>query len=72
VEVKDDVITLTESKIHEGIVPNVQGMGASNAIFLMEKAGLQVRIHGVGKVKKQSLSPGKKYQKGQTVLLTLG
>jgi cell division protein FtsI (penicillin-binding protein 3) len=47
-------------------------MGASSAVYLMEKAGLQVRISGIGKVKKQSLTPGGKYQKGQTVLLTLG
>jgi cell division protein FtsI (penicillin-binding protein 3) len=47
-------------------------MGARSAIFLMENAGLQVRISGIGKVKKQSLTPGGKYQKGQTVLLTLG
>ena len=72
IEVKEDKITLTDSKISEGLVPNVQGMGASNAIFLMENAGLQVRISGMGKVKKQSLTPGGKYRKGQTVLLTLG
>jgi len=72
IEVKEDRITLTDSKISEGLVPNVQGMGASNAIFLMENAGLQVRISGMGKVKKQSLTPGGKYRKGQTVLLTLG
>jgi len=53
-------------------VPNVQGMGARSAVYLMENAGLQVRVTGFGKVKKQSLSPGHKYQKGQTVILTLG
>ncbi len=72
VEVKDEVITLTESRIPEDRVPNVQGMGASDAIYLMEKAGLQVRISGIGKVRKQSLTPGGKYLKGQTILLTLG
>ncbi|MDO8951616.1 MAG: penicillin-binding transpeptidase domain-containing protein [Draconibacterium sp.] len=72
IEVNEDVVTLTNNEIHEGIVPNVKGMGARSAIFLMENAGLQVRISGIGKVKKQSLTPGGKYQKGQTVLLTLG
>jgi len=71
-EINEGIITLTDSKIPEDRVPNVQGMGASNAVFLMENAGLQVRISGIGKVKKQSLTPGAKYQKGQTVLLTLG
>lgn len=68
----EGVVTLSEKKFQEGIVPNVQGMGASNAVFLMENAGLQVRISGIGKVKKQSLTPGGKFRKGQTVLLTLG
>jgi cell division protein FtsI (penicillin-binding protein 3) len=72
IEVDENVVRLTDIKIHDGIVPNVQGMGARNAIYLMENAGLQVRVTGVGKVKKQSLKPGNKYQKGQTVLLTLG
>jgi cell division protein FtsI (penicillin-binding protein 3) len=72
IEVNENVVMLTNNKIREGIVPNVQGMGARSAIFLMENAGLQVRISGIGKVKKQSLTPGGKYQKGQTVLLTLG
>lgn len=72
IEINEDVVTLTNNEIHDGIVPNVQGMGARSAIFLMENAGLQVKISGVGKVKKQSLTPGGKYQKGQTVHLTLG
>jgi cell division protein FtsI (penicillin-binding protein 3) len=72
IEVDEDIIRLTDIKIHDGIVPNVQGMGARSAIYLMENAGLQVRVTGIGKVKKQSLTPGNKYQKGQTVLLTLG
>ena len=71
-ETKDDIVTISDNRIQDGIVPNVQGMGASDAVFLMEKAGLQVKIYGIGKVKKQSLTPGGKYQKGQTILLTLG
>lgn len=72
IEVDEGIVTLTNNEIHDGIVPNVQGMGASSAVYLLESAGLQVRISGVGKVKKQSLNPGAKYQKGQTVHLTLG
>ena len=72
IEVDEDIMRLTEIQLKDGIVPNVQGMGARSAIYLMENAGLQVRVTGIGKVKKQSLTPGNKYQKGQTVLLTLG
>ncbi len=72
VEVKDDKVLLSDTSVPEGLVPNVQGMGASDAVYLMEKAGLRVRISGIGKVKKQSMAPGGRFQKGQTILLTLG
>jgi cell division protein FtsI (penicillin-binding protein 3) len=71
IEVKDDVIELQDEDLPEGKVPDVCGMGASNAIYLLEKAGLQVIIKGVGKVKQQSLSPGATIKPGQTVYLTL-
>ena len=66
-----DKIVLTGNNIEPGLVPDVRGMGASNAIFLMENAGLLVKIKGVGKVKVQSLTPGVKCTPGQTVYLTL-
>lgn len=67
----DDEVVLKDKQITEGVVPDVRGMGASNAVFLMENAGLKVKISGVGKVKKQSLTPGSKYRSGQTVYLAL-
>ncbi len=71
VSTEDDGIVLHEKEISAGIVPDVRGMGASNAIYLMENAGLSVKIKGIGKVKQQSLNPGSKYKPGQTVYLTL-
>lgn len=52
-------------------VPNVIGMGAKDAVFLLEEKGLRVRLVGVGKVRRQSLPQGSHFTKGQTVLLTL-
>ena len=49
-----------------------QGMSVSDAVFILENSGLQVKISGVGKVKKQSLSPGIKFRRGQTIYLTFG
>lgn len=72
VEVKDDKIYLTDNEIVEGTVPNVKGMGATSAVYLLESAGLRVIISGIGRVKKQSLNPGSKFKPGQTVFLTLG
>jgi cell division protein FtsI (penicillin-binding protein 3) len=66
-----DHVVLSENEIPEGRVPDVRGMGASDAVFLMENAGLKVKIKGVGKVKVQSLTPGSNYKTGQTVYLSL-
>jgi cell division protein FtsI (penicillin-binding protein 3) len=71
VEKADTTIKFSENEIAAGKVPDVRGMGASNAVFLMENAGLRVKIKGIGKVKVQSIPPGSNYRIGQTVYLTL-
>lgn len=71
VSVKDSLVVLGDNEIQAGKVPDVKGMGASNAVFLMENAGLKVKIKGIGKVKQQSLMPGSNCRAGQTVYLTL-
>ena len=53
------------------IVPDVKGMGAKDAVFLLESRGLRVRIEGVGRVVSQSLPPHSKYKKGQTIHIKL-
>jgi cell division protein FtsI (penicillin-binding protein 3) len=68
----DEGLVLDEIEIQEGKVPDVRGMGASDAIFILENAGLRVKIKGVGKVKKQSMSPGSGFSRGAYVYLTLG
>ncbi|HKI90350.1 MAG TPA: penicillin-binding transpeptidase domain-containing protein, partial [Draconibacterium sp.] len=65
-------VILSDAQILEGAVPDVSGMSVSDAVFILENSGLQVKISGVGKVKKQSLSPGIKFRRGQTIYLTLG
>lgn len=50
-------------------VPNVVGMGAKDAVYLMERVGLHVQIYGRGKVESQSIQPGVKAARGQTVTL---
>jgi len=71
VMVQDSLLVLSNNEIQTGKVPNVTGMGVSNAIFLLENAGLKVKVKGVGKVKQQSLKAGSNYRTGQTVYLTL-
>lgn len=64
-------VDLKEQKFNKGLVPNVIGMGAKDAVFLLEEKGLRVQLSGVGRVKGQSLQPGSFLRKGQTITLTL-
>ncbi len=71
VKKENDQILLGENEIDPGRVPDVRGMGARNAVYLLENAGLRVKVKGTGKVRQQSLTPGSQFQPGQTVYLTL-
>ena len=65
-------IQVSEKSFTSNIVPNVKGLGLKDAIYLLESNGLQVKIIGIGKVQAQSLSPGTRFNKGNTIVLTLG
>jgi cell division protein FtsI (penicillin-binding protein 3) len=52
-------------------VPNVVGMGAQDAVFALEQAGLRVVMNGRGAVYAQSLTAGTKILRGQTVAIHL-
>lgn len=56
---------------HSIVVPNVVGMGAKDAVYLLEKIGLKVTINGVGHVVRQSIPAGNTIRNGQTVILTM-
>jgi cell division protein FtsI (penicillin-binding protein 3) len=56
----------------KGVVPDVTGLGLRDALFLLEKEGLHVRVQGSGAVQMQSLSPGSAMRKGETIILQLG
>lgn len=64
-------VILQDRKIASGTVPSVVGMGAKDAVYLLESKGLKVRLNGIGKVKNQSIAGGSRLVKGQTIALTL-
>lgn len=64
-------IHLTEKQMDEKLVPNVQGMGLKDALYLLENYGLTVQVKGKGRVRQQSLTPGTTAAKGQTILIEL-
>ena len=67
----ENKIVYSDREIIDNLVPNVFGMGAKDAVFLMEKAGLRVSLNGAGRVTSQSIQPGVKVIRGSTVYLSL-
>ena len=59
------------STLREGLVPLVVGMGAKDAVYLLEQAGLHVTLTGIGRVASQSIPAGHKVVKGQGIWITL-
>lgn len=53
-------------------VPDVKGMGAKDAVFILKKRGLDVSLQGTGEVKLQSIPSGTPITKGQKIKLILG
>ena len=65
--------TIADVEIEEGKVPNVKGMGLTDAIYLLERSGLRVTHSGSGKVKSQSIPAGREIaNKDLTIHLSLG
>ena len=58
-------------EIDEALIPDVIGMGARDALYLLEKSGLKVSLNGSGKVVAQSLRPGQRLVSGSTISVTL-
>jgi cell division protein FtsI (penicillin-binding protein 3) len=52
-------------------MPSTIGMGASDAVYLIEQQGIRVRLHGTGEVCRQSIAPGTPLEPGMTCFLEL-
>lgn len=68
---KRDTVMLVERQVQESIIPRVVGMGAMDALFLLENLGLDVRMVGSGVVRKQSIIPGTRATKGREIIIEL-
>ncbi|WP_439184903.1 penicillin-binding protein [Carboxylicivirga taeanensis] len=69
---REHEIDLKAKRFPEGIVPNVKGLGAKDAVMLLENLGLRVVMRGVGAVREQSIAAGQSFKKGATIYLRLG
>jgi cell division protein FtsI (penicillin-binding protein 3) len=70
-ERKADGVEFSKRSVIDGLVPNVVSMGAKDAVFLLENAGLRVRMLGRGSVRNQSLQPGSRVRKGDQIVLEM-
>ena len=68
---KSDKVNFEALDFKEDEMPNLKGMTAMDAIYLLENLGVIVELQGRGKVKRQSLKAGTKIKEKQKVALTL-
>jgi cell division protein FtsI (penicillin-binding protein 3) len=71
VKKENNAMTVQSNNIIKGLVPNLVGMDLKDALFVAENEGLKVQVFGMGKVRKQSLTAGQNFVKGQTITLEL-
>jgi len=69
--VKQNSISWKDRKIQTGLVPNVNGMMLRDALYILENSGLKVKFEGKGRVETQSIAPGQRVNRGETIYLTL-
>jgi cell division protein FtsI (penicillin-binding protein 3) len=67
----EDAITAQPLSVYDDKVPNVKGMGLSDAIHLLESQGIAVQSQGRGYVKQQSLPPGTPIKGGMQIQIYL-
>ncbi|MFV0546601.1 MAG: PASTA domain-containing protein, partial [Bacteroides sp.] len=70
-QIGNQSVVFEKKDLNQKKLPNVIGMGAKDAVYLLESRGLKVKIIGVGKVKKQSINDGALIKKGETITLIL-
>ncbi|MEI8086955.1 MAG: penicillin-binding protein [Paludibacter sp.] len=65
----DSTISVEPILVAKNVVPDLLGMGAKDAIYLVEKMGLNVQVQGRGKVIAQSIKAGYAAPKGSPITL---
>ncbi|MFH1121438.1 MAG: penicillin-binding protein [Bacteroidota bacterium] len=68
----DSSLKMEPRKTADLKIPDVTGMGARDAVFLLESAGLKVQVKGRGQVKRQSVPAGSKVKRGSSCIIELG
>lgn len=66
-----NTITFQPINTAKGTVPDVRGMGLKDALYLLERSGLKVKIEGKGRVISQSITPGQPVNQNQMIAIQL-
>ncbi|GAA4449680.1 penicillin-binding protein [Rurimicrobium arvi] len=64
-------VVLASRKVVQNLVPDVVGMSLKDAVYVLERQGLKVRVMGAGVIQSQSLVPGSAVRKGQIIIIQL-
>ena len=64
-------MVLAPVNTQKSVVPDVIGMGARDAVYLLENRGVKAKIRGRGKVKSQSIYSGTAVKQGMVCELVL-
>ena len=64
-------VQLTQISTQRNIIPDLTGMGARDAVYLLESRGVKAIIKGRGKVKSQSIYSGTSIKQGMVCELVL-
>jgi cell division protein FtsI (penicillin-binding protein 3) len=67
----DKQVSFEPVEFKDAIVPDVCGMKARDAVYLLENLGMKTILSGRGMVKTQSVKPGSAIRKGQKINLQL-
>ena len=68
---KSDHTAFQTLEFSDDVIPDVKGMVAMDALYLLENLGVEVDLKGQGKVIKQSLKAGAKIKDNQKIALIL-
>jgi cell division protein FtsI (penicillin-binding protein 3) len=68
---KHEKVVFRAKTFAKNMVPNVKGMTAKDAVYLLENRGLTTTVQGRGVVYKQSIRPGTPLRKGQKIIIQL-
>ena len=68
---EENKLTLKNLPIAKDQIPNLLGMNAKDAVYLIESCGMVSKVMGFGKVSSQSLKPGSLVYKGGVIEIIL-